>query len=173
MSAAPSGLSRILSWAVGLVSLALLVSGVVMHGWTFETHQRFWNDIVDRVNGPMTFRFILQPVMAFVAALPDGINDARHGHSAFFWTRRGDPTLKRGRLSQGLASLARVVLLGISMDVIYQMRVFERFYPIEALVMAILLAVIPYFIFRPVIEWLAGKWLPRSSVPGNHGGGTR
>jgi hypothetical protein len=21
-----------------------------MHGWTFETHQRFWHDIVDRVN---------------------------------------------------------------------------------------------------------------------------
>ena len=38
---------------------------------------RFWDDIVDRVHGPMTFRFFLQPTMAALAALPDGIRDAR------------------------------------------------------------------------------------------------
>ena len=34
----------------------------------------------------MTFRFILQPVMAAVAALHDGIKDARLGRSPYFWT---------------------------------------------------------------------------------------
>jgi hypothetical protein len=41
-----------------------------------------------------------------------------------------------------------VVLLGLSMDAIYQFRVFDRFYPVEALMMAVLLAVIPYFVLR-------------------------
>ncbi len=34
----------------------------------------------------MTFRFILQPVMAAIAALHDGIKDARLGRSPYFWT---------------------------------------------------------------------------------------
>ena len=48
-----------------------------------------------------------------------------------------------------------MVLLGISMDVIYQFKVLDRFYPVEALMMAILLAVIPYFIFRWIVERVA------------------
>jgi hypothetical protein len=48
-----------------------------------------------------------------------------------------------------------VVLLGISMDVIYQFKELDRFYPVEALMMAILLAVIPYFIFRWIVERVA------------------
>ena len=53
------------------------------------------------------------------------------------------------------------MLLGISMDVIYQYRVFERFYPAEAVVMAILLAVIPYFILRWIFERIARWWFAR------------
>jgi hypothetical protein len=29
-----------------------------------DTLTRFWNDLVGRLTGPMTFRLILQPVMA-------------------------------------------------------------------------------------------------------------
>lgn len=157
MTGTPSEFSRFLSVAVVLVTVAMLVLGFLTYGWSTEVDNRFWHNIADRAHGPMTFRFILQPVMAFIAALPDGLNDARHGRSMFSWTRRGFPALKRSKLRQALQSLARVVLLGITMDVIYQMRVSDRFYPVEALVMALLLAVIPYFIFRPLIE-IAGRW---------------
>ena len=34
----------------------------------------------------MTFRFILQPIMATIAALYDGIKDARTGRSPYLWT---------------------------------------------------------------------------------------
>ena len=53
------------------------------------------------------------------------------------------------------------MLLGISMDVIYQFKALDRFYPVEALMMAILLAVIPYFIFRWIVERVASWWLAR------------
>jgi hypothetical protein len=162
MTAAPSILSRAMTWLVLIVTAVMLALGVSWYGWSIEVHQRFWADIADRIHGPMTFRFLLQPIMAVIAALPDGIGDARSGHSAFFWTRRGDPTVKHGRLRQSLVSLARVTLLGLSMDIIYQIRVFDRFYPVEALMMAVLLAVIPYFIFRPIVERVARWWLSRS-----------
>ncbi|TIL60556.1 hypothetical protein [Mesorhizobium sp.] len=157
----PSMLARAMTWVVVALTAILLALGISWYGWSTEVHNRFWSDIFGRIGGPMTFRFFLQPTMALLAALPDGIRDARQGHSAFFWTNSGDVTQQRGRLRQGLVSTARVVLLGISMDVIYQHRVFEQFYPVEALMMAVLLAVIPYFVFRWIVERIAGWWLAR------------
>ena len=59
-----------------------------------EVHHRFWTDIVDRLHGPMTFRFFLQPAMARLPPVPDGISDARAGHKSFFWTSLWDPNAR-------------------------------------------------------------------------------
>jgi hypothetical protein len=59
------------------------------------------------------------------------------------------------------------MLLGICMDVIYQFKVLKTFYPAEAVVIALLLAVLPYFVLRWIIEHVARWWLARrtSSSP--------
>ena len=162
-AAAPSRFAVILTWIALAISAALLVLGIYWYGFSVEVNQRFWSDIFERVGGPMTFRFILQPIMALLAALHDGIADARNGHKAFFWSVHGDPTQRAGRLREGLISVARVVLLGLSMDVIYQFKELDRFYPAEAVMMALLLAVIPYFIFRWIIEHVATWGIARST----------
>ncbi|UPK08257.1 hypothetical protein IVB05_28800 [Bradyrhizobium sp. 170] len=145
-------MARAMTWLVVVLTIILLTLGVYWYGWSTEVHRRFWADIYDRIHGPMTFRFYLQPAMAALAALADGIRDARQGHKAFFWSALWSPDAPKGRLREGLISTARVVLLGLSMDVIYQFKVLDRFYPGEALMMALLLAVIPYFIFRWFVE---------------------
>lgn len=160
----PSRFQLTLTWLALGATVLLLVLGVSIHGFSAEVNQRIWSDIFGRFGGPMSFRFVLQPAMALIAAIPDGLTDARHGHSAFFWTNRDDPTTRRGRLRQGFISTARVVLLGISMDLIYQLRVFDQFFPAEAVLMAILLAVIPYFLFRWIIERIAVWWLARKPI---------
>lgn len=162
----PSKFSQLLTWLVVALSILLLAFGAYLYGWTVEVHRRFWADIFERIHGPMTFRFYLQPTMALLAALPDGIRDARLGHKSFFWSALGNENVAIGRLREGLASIARVVLLGISMDVIYQFKALDRFYPVEALMMAILLAIIPYFIFRWIVERAASWWLARKDSGG-------
>ena len=157
----PSGFARILSWVAVALSAGLLALAAYRYGWSLDIHRRFWADIFDRAHGPMTFRFYLQPTMALLAALPDGIRDARLGHQSFFWSAWWNRTVTAGRLRDGLASIARVMLLGISMDVIYQFKALDRFYPVEALMMALLLAVIPYFIFRWTVERIALWWFAR------------
>lgn len=152
-----------LTWLALILCLALLLWGIVRYGLDPSVNPTFWNDILGRLSGPMTFRFYLQPTMAFIAALPDGINDAKLGRSGFFWASWGHPGAKTGRLRMGLIATARIILLGLSMDAIYQFRVFDRFFPVEALVMAILLAVIPYFLFRGIIERVARMWLARKA----------
>jgi hypothetical protein len=158
----PSTFALAMTWFVVVLSAVLLVLGVFWYGLSLDVHRRFWSDIADRIHGPMTFRFYLQPSMALIAAIPDGIRDARIGHKSFFWSALWNSSAPRGRLREGLISTARVVLLGLSMDAIYQFKVLHQFYPVEALMMAILLAVIPYFFFRWVIErgalwWFAHK----------------
>src|SRR5262249_2957777 len=109
--------------------------------------------------GPMTFRFFLQPTMAAIAALHDGVKDAREGHKSFFWRAWRHPSEQNGRLPGGLISPARIMLPGVRMDVVFPFKELDEFYPAEAVVIALLLAVIPYFVFRWIIEGIARWWM--------------
>jgi len=62
-----------------LGSLRWIVAGVVWHGITIRTLQRIWLQLIERLSGPMAFRFILQPLMAAVAAILHGRKDAQTG----------------------------------------------------------------------------------------------
>jgi hypothetical protein len=160
-SDSPSRRLRALTWLALLLSAVLLVLGIVSYGWSMEVHHRFWHDILARASGPMTFRFYLQPTMAAIAACHDGIVDVRRGHKSFFWTALFDRGAQPGRLREGPNATARIVLLGLSMDMLYQFRVLDRFYPVEALMITILLAVVPYFLFRWLVEAVARRWVAR------------
>ena len=160
-SGAPSRIDLITAWLAVALTAGLLVLGISWYGVSLEVHHRFWNDMFARFGGPMTFRFFLQPTMAGIAALHDGIRDAREGHKSFFWTAWRDPTRQTGRLREGMIATARILLLGISLDVIYQFKMLNAFYPAEAVVIAILLAVVPYFVFRWIVERVACGWFAR------------
>ena len=62
----------------------------------------------------------VQPAMAAVAAIHDGIKDAKAGRSPYFWTVLRNPEKRVGRLREGLNATARIILLAIAMDVVYQ-----------------------------------------------------
>lgn len=154
---APSRLSLAMTWTVVAISIALLVLGLVWYGVSWQVRERFWADVFGRVHGPMTIRFYLQPTLSFVAALKDGIRDVRLGHKGFFWTALWNPSQPRGRLREGLISTSQMALIGFAMDAIYQFKVFHRFYPAEAVMMVLLLAVIPYFVLRWLVETFARR----------------
>jgi len=115
-----------------------------------------------RPGGPMTFRFILQPAMAAVMALRDGVKDARLGRRPYLWALlRGvrGPEGRRGRLWEGIVSTARILILGVVMDVIYQAIVLKTLYPAQAAVIAILLAFVPYVVLRGPFHRIARYWV--------------
>jgi hypothetical protein len=154
----PQG-ARIMAWLVVVLAVGLIVLGAAWYGFSAEVHQRIWRDIAERPGGPMSFRFLLQPTMAFIAALHDGIQDARTGRAPYFWTVLSNPSERSGRLREGLLATARLVLIGLVMDVIYQWRVLGTFYPGEALLVALLLAVLPYFLLRGPVNRIARRFL--------------
>ena len=114
----------------------MIVAGVVWHGITAATFQRIWHDMVERPSGPMAFRFILQPSMVAIVGIREGLRDARAGRAPYFWTMLRQPRERIGRLREGLNATARIILLGIAMDLIYQVLVLKTFYPNEALIIA-------------------------------------
>jgi hypothetical protein len=139
-----------------LVALVLLIiAGAVWHGATVATFKRIWFQELARPSGPMKFRFVLQPLMVAFFAIRDGVKDAQTGRAPFFWTMLYRPGRRFERLKEGLNATARIILLGLVMDVIYQYIVLKRFYPAEAVIIAIVLAFLPYVIIRGPVARIA------------------
>ena len=146
-----------LAKVVLVLSAALIAAGIAWHGVSVEAWQRMWRDLIERPGGPMTFRFVLQPTMAAVAAWHDAVRDARAGRAPYLWTLLHDPNRRHQRLNEGLIATARIVLLGLGMDALYQLTVFRTFYPVEAVNIAFALACLPYFLLRGPFARLARR----------------
>ena len=114
-------------------------------------------NISDRVGGPMTFRIILQPLMATLLAIRAGVKDAQAGRPPYFWTIVTDASQRNDLVREGWKSVARVFVLAIIMDVIYQVIVLKWVYPLELLLIAILLAVFPYLLIRGPVNRLVRR----------------
>jgi len=157
----------VLAKLVIVLGIVLIVTGVVWHGVTGDAWRRFWHDLIERPDAPMRFRFFLQPLMAAIAAIHDGREDARAGRSPYFMTVLRNSQERIGRLREGINATARIILLGLVMDVIYQLLVLKTFYPNEALVIALLLAFVPYLIIRGLVLRVA-----RSRIRGSRDEGS-
>lgn len=123
--------------------------------------QRFWTDLMARTDGPMTFRFFLQPTMALIAALIDGIKDAKTGRTPYFWLlTHSDAIGRKTAFREGMTATARILLLGVAMDVVYQFKVFGGFkYPFETFVIALVLGFLPYLLLRGPIARIARRFV--------------
>src|SRR5262249_42186020 len=99
-----------------------------------EYFTRLWDDLIGRIGGPMSFRLVLQPAMAMIFAIRDGLKDAREGRPAYFYSLFTDPENRWNRLQEAFKAVSRVFILAIVMDLIYQLIVLRWFYPLPALI---------------------------------------
>lgn len=109
---------------------------------------RFWDEMIARPGGPMKFRFVLQPVVASALAIRDGLKDAHLERTPYIWTMLHDSTRRRKRLVEGVRAVARVLVLSAIIDVIYQFTELRGFRPLQTVVIALVLAFLPYAIVR-------------------------
>ena len=119
---------------------------------------RGWEGLVDRIGGAMTFRLILQPAMAVLLAVRAGLKDAREGRPPYLWTVFTDRSQRVHLLREGWGSIARVFILAVVMDVIYEWVMGRWFYPLETFIVAIMLAVVPYALLRGPVNRIARRW---------------
>ena len=110
---------------------------------------RIAHNMVERVTGPMKFRLLLQPAMATFFAIRDGLRDARECKSPYFWGLFTDKGEREAMVKNGWKSVGKVFILAIVLDVVYQL-IEHRWtvYPGEAVLVAIILAIVPYLLIR-------------------------
>ncbi|MBP2641529.1 MAG: hypothetical protein H6Q66_2480 [Firmicutes bacterium] len=107
--------------------------------------------LLGRVDGPLHFRLLLQPVMATLLAVKAGIADAKVGRTPYFWSLFSEPDQRRKHLREGWKSVSKVFLLAFALDLAYQFLELPRLYPLHALIVAIALAIVPYLLLRGLV----------------------
>lgn len=118
---------------------------------------RFFENLVNRVSGPMQFRLILQPLMAIIFAIRDGRKDAREGRAPYSWQLFTDQQHRRELIRSGWKGVGKVFVVAIIIDAVYQYIALSFFYPVEALLVALILAIIPYVLLRGPVNRLMSR----------------
>ena len=124
----------------------------------------FWTDFLARFDGPLHFRLFVQPLMAIVFAVRDGTRDAREGRSAYLWTLLTDSAQRRYLLESGWKGISKVFVLAVVLDVVYQLIVWREVKPVQALLTAAVLALIPYALLRGPVTRVVGSSRARKSA---------
>jgi hypothetical protein len=127
---------------------------------------RVWENLIARTEGPMNLRFLLQPTMSLIFAIRAGLKDAKNGTVPYLWRFFFSGDNRTHIAKEGWKDFGKIFIVGMVLDVVYQLIVVykvkseARFYPLESLIVAMTLAIIPYLLFRgPVSRVLTlMKW---------------
>ena len=121
----------------------------------------FWlrvvEDMMARVSGPMKLRLILQPLVAVIFAVRAGLADAKGGKPPYFWALVTDPTHRTEMLKDGWKSVGKIFVLALVLDIVDQVLVARFVYPGEAIIVALLLAIVPYLLVRGLVTRIADR----------------
>jgi hypothetical protein len=120
-----------------------------------EMIARGWENFTARPQGPISLRFIIQPTLAAILATRAGLKDAKTGRPPFLWEMFSHSGHRKEVLRSGLKDVRLPFFIGATLDAIYQVFAHRGIYLLEMLFTATLLAVMPYFILRGLVNRFA------------------
>jgi hypothetical protein len=86
-----------------------------------------------------------------------GIERCQSGQAPYFWGLISDPSQRADMLKDGWKGVGKVFILALVLDIVYQVIVQRFVYPGEAIIVAFVLAILPYLILRGLVTRLAQK----------------
>jgi len=107
--------------------------------------------LIGRTIGPMKLRLILQPAMAAIFAISAGMKDAREGRLPYLWSIFTNPADRHDMLRHGWKDVRKVFTVAVVLDVVYELVVFHWIFPVQALLVAFVLAIVPYAVIRGLV----------------------
>jgi len=121
-----------------------------------EFLQRFAHGFMSRLEGPFQFRMIVQPLMALIFAILDGIKDAKFGKPAYGWAVFSSAEHRKELLKDGWKHFGKIFILAIILDVLYQLKVHGTIISwVGIIIAALILAVLPYMLLRGPVNRIA------------------
>jgi predicted histidine transporter YuiF (NhaC family) len=124
----------------------------------------FIDGFMARIDGPMSLRLVVQPIVALFLAFRDGRRDAHEERSAYFWALFTEPEHRREMLEGGWHSISKVFIVAVVLDLVFQYLVFQDFRPIGALMAGIVLAIFPYLLLRGPVNRMRGLKAKRTDA---------
>ncbi len=112
--------------------------------------QRVVEGVVERLTGPMSLRFFVQPAVALILGWRDGRLDAKAGSRPFVFALISKPQHRKAALRSALATLITPIAVGTIMDAIAQYLIFERILLSVALLVGTFVMGVPYALSRGV-----------------------
>lgn len=122
-----------------------------------EYFARAWEMLLGRADGPLTLRLIFQPTVAAIFAIRAGLKDAREGRTPYLWSVFANPAHRRDLLREGWKDIGTVFLIAVVLDVIYALIVHRWIYPVQALLVGTVLAIVPYLLIRGPVTRIARR----------------
>lgn len=122
-----------------------------------EFWTRVGHNLIDRVSGPMKFRLVLQPAMATIFAIRSGLADARLGKAPYLWALLSGSSNRQAMAKDGWKSVGKVFILAMVLDAVYQLIEEHFIYPGEMIIVAFILALVPYLIVRGLVTRAARR----------------
>jgi hypothetical protein len=104
----------------------------------------------------------MQPIMAMIIAIRAGVRDARENKPAFLAEVITNPTARRNLILSAFKQLMILLCIAIVLDVVYQVLVLKTFYLLQALIVAFVLGVVPYVLFRGPVRRILGRKYSKS-----------
>jgi len=119
-----------------------------------ELLTRIWENLIARTEGPMHFRFFIQPAMSLLFAILASIRDIKNNTTPYFWRFLTSHGQRPEIAKEAWKDVGKIFIVGVVLDIIYQLIVVfklkteTRIYPLEAVLVAFGLAIIPYILLR-------------------------
>jgi hypothetical protein len=123
-----------------------------------QSFGQHWEMLLCRLHGPLAFRFVLQPLVVAIIACRAGLRDAQKGNQGYGWAVLTNSVERNELLRHGWREVAKVFCAAIVMDVIYELIVFRRVHPVRPLIVATLLALLPYPLVRGLTNRAVRTW---------------
>ena len=122
--------------------------------------ERF-HHLLGRLSGPLNFRLVVMPTVVTILAIRAYRRDVREGTPLFLGAFITSPTERRRLLRSGLKDFGRIFIVACVLDTIYQILALKTFYPGEMVFVAVVCAIVPYFLVRGPITRLVHLLLRR------------
>jgi len=120
-----------------------------------ESLSRGFEQLIARADGPLHFRLVVMPTVVTILAVRAHLRDVRAGNPIFLGAFLSNPTERRRLFRSGLKDFGRIFVVACVLDTTYQIVVLREFYPVQMLIVAVVCALVPYFLVRGPIMRLA------------------
>ena len=113
------------------------------------------SELLGRSAGPLHLRLILQPTVASILAIKAGMRDAKAGNPPFFYTLVTGEGQRKALMRSAWGDISKLFIIAMVLDTVYQYIVLKEFHLLQTLIVAIVVAVIPYTLLRGIVTRIA------------------